>query len=241
MPPPSDDRLERAAMHGRRPYALSLALPGTCLAALAALAAAMLFTQSSATAQGLPGPPEGGPLPKGLQTAVLAGGCFWGIEAVFEHVKGVKSAVAGYAGGTRQTANYRAVSSERTGHAEAVRIVYDPTQIRFGQLLHIFFAVAHDPTQVNRQTPDTGPSYRSAIFPQTPEQRRIAGDYIARLNAAHSFRHAIATKLETGTFYKAEGYHQDFAKRNPRNAYIMRWDAPKVSALKKAFPTLYRP
>ncbi|MBT0667119.1 peptide-methionine (S)-S-oxide reductase MsrA [Novosphingobium profundi] len=179
--------------------------------------------------------------PRGMQTAVFAGGCFWGIEAVFEHVRGVKTVTTGYAGGTRQSANYADVSRERTRHAEAVRIVYDPAHVRYAQLLEVFFAVAHDPTQVNRQTPDIGPSYRSAIFPQTEQQRRIAHDYIAQLDAAKAFPRPIATKLENGMFFPAEDYHQDFARKNPRNAYIVRWDAPKVAHLKASFPKLYRP
>ena len=221
-----------------RPYALSLALPATCLLALAG--AAVFTFRSSATAQDLPPPPrEAGPVPSGLQTAVFAGGCFWGVEAVFEHVKGVRTVTSGYAGGARADANYRRVASEKTGHAEAVRIVYDPEEVRYGQLLHVFFAVAHDPTQLNRQTPDVGRSYRSALFPQTPLQRQMARSYIAQLDSAGTFGRKIATKLEQGAFYKAEDVHQDFARKNPRNAYIVRWDKPKVARLKREFPALY--
>ncbi|MCJ2184611.1 peptide-methionine (S)-S-oxide reductase MsrA [Novosphingobium sp. 1949] len=175
------------------------------------------------------------------QSAVLAGGCFWGVEDVFNHVRGVTSVTAGYAGGTRQSANYLAVSSERTGHAEAVRVIFDPVRISYGQLLKVFFAVAHDPTQVNRQTPDVGPSYRSAIFPQNPEQERIARAYIRRIEAAGVFARPLATRIENGTFYPAEAVHQDFARKNPTNGYIVRWDKPKVVALKTAFPALYSP
>ncbi|PKB26001.1 peptide-methionine (S)-S-oxide reductase [Novosphingobium kunmingense] len=175
----------------------------------------------------------------GRQTAVLAGGCFWGIEALFEHVRGVTGVVSGYAGGTRQTATYDQVSSERTGHAEAVRITYDPAQISYGQLLQIFFYAAHDPTQLNRQTPDEGPSYRSAIFPQNAQQRATAEAYVAALNKARAFGKPVATKVESGQFFAAERYHQDFMRRNPVHPYILRWDAPKLRAFRAAFPARY--
>lgn len=174
----------------------------------------------------------------GLATAVLAGGCFWGMEAVFERVKGVKSVVSGYAGGTRATATYDQVSTERTGHAEAIRITYDPRVVSYGTLLRLYFSVAHDPTQVDGQYPDRGPSYRSAIFPQTPAQAAVARRYIAQLTQAKAFPKPIATKVETGAFYPAEGYHQDFARRNPSHPYIVRWDKPKVAAAKAAYPRL---
>ena len=174
------------------------------------------------------------------ETAVLAGGCFWGMEAVFEHVKGVRDVVSGYAGGSRSEANYGAVSSERTRHAEAVRITYDPSKVSYAQLLQIFFAVAHDPTQVNRQGPDVGPSYRSAIFPQSPQQAAQARTFIARLGASRAFKRPIATKLESGGFYPAEAEHQDFARRNPFHPYILVHDRPKVAALKARYPTLFR-
>ena len=174
------------------------------------------------------------------ETAVLAGGCFWGMEAVFEHVKGVKDVVSGFAGGSAKDANYDAVSSERTGHAEAVRITYDPAQVSYAQLLQIFFAVAHDPTEVNRQGPDSGPSYRSAIFPQNPDQARQARTFIARLNASHAFRKPIATKIESGPFFPAEAYHQDFARKHPFHPYILVNDRPKVSALKSNYPRLFK-
>lgn len=192
-----------------------------------------------AAASPFPEPPAETPA-KGTQVAVLAGGCFWGIEGVFEHVRGVKSVVTGYAGGTRADANYAAVSSERTGHAEAVRITYDPAQVRYGTLLKVFFAVAHDPTQVNRQYPDTGPSYRSAIFPQNEAQRRTAGAYIAALGKAKTFGKPIATRLESGAFFPAEAYHQDYMRRNPRDSYITRYDKPKLAALKARYPGLWR-
>jgi peptide-methionine (S)-S-oxide reductase len=172
-------------------------------------------------------------------TAVFAGGCFWGIEGVFEHVKGVRSAVSGYAGGSAADATYEKVSAERTGHAEAVRIVYDPRVVSYGTLLRIFFS-AHDPTQVNRQGPDVGPSYRTAIFPQNAGQRAAASAYVAQLNTARTYGQRVATKIESGRFYPAEAHHQDFLRRNPRHPYIQRWDMPKLAALKADFPTLYR-
>jgi len=174
------------------------------------------------------------------ETAVLAGGCFWGMESVFEHVKGVKDVVSGYAGGGAKDANYDAVSSEGTRHAEAVRITYDPAQVSYAELLQIYFTVAHDPTQVNRQTPDVGTSYRSAIFPQTAEQARFAKAFIARLNAAHIFKAPIATKIESGGFFPAEAYHQDFARRHPYYPYIVVNDRPKVAALQRKFPAFYK-
>lgn len=174
------------------------------------------------------------------ETAVLAGGCFWGMEAVFEHVKGVKDVVSGYAGGAPKDANYDAVSSERTRHAEAVQITYDPSQVSYAQLLQVYFAVAHDPTEVNRQGPDVGPSYRSAIFPRTADQARVARAFIARLTASGAFKKPIATKIEPGRFYPAEAYHQDFARKNPYHPYILVHDRPKVAALKSKYPRLWR-
>ncbi|MEO5972234.1 MAG: peptide-methionine (S)-S-oxide reductase MsrA [Sphingomicrobium sp.] len=175
-----------------------------------------------------------------LETAVLAGGCFWGMEAVFEHVKGVSNVVSGYAGGTRADANYSAVSSERTGHAEVVRITYDPAQIRFADLLKIYVTVAHDPTQLNRQGPDTGPSYRSAIFPQDAAQRRAAQAFLAHLQKSRAFPRPVVTKIESGQFFPAEASHQDFARRNPYHPYIVVHDRPKVAKLKRSYPALYR-
>jgi peptide-methionine (S)-S-oxide reductase len=178
--------------------------------------------------------------PTKLEIAVLAGGCFWGVEAVFEHVNGVRNVVSGYAGGAAADAKYDRVSTEKTGHAEAVRISYDPGQISYEQLLRIFFSVAHDPTQLNRQGPDVGPSYRSAIFPQSAAQRQAAQTYVARLQAAKTFPRPIVTKLESGSFFPAEAYHQDFMKRNPRHPYILAHDVPKVAALRRKFPQVYR-
>ncbi|MDP9195839.1 MAG: peptide-methionine (R)-S-oxide reductase MsrB [Pseudomonadota bacterium] len=175
------------------------------------------------------------------ETIVLAGGCFWGVEAVFQHLKGVKDAISGYAGGTADTASYKLVSSGKTGHAEAVRVTYDPAQISLGQILKAFFAVAHDPTQLNYQGPDHGSQYRSAIFYGTLEQQKIAAAYVAQLDAAKVFPGKIVTVLTSlENFYPAEDYHQDFADRNPDHAYIVTHDAPKVRALKQAFPDLYK-
>jgi peptide-methionine (S)-S-oxide reductase len=175
-----------------------------------------------------------------LETAVLAGGCFWGMEGVFEHVKGVTNVVSGYAGGGAKDANYEAVSSEGTGHAEAIKITYDPSRISYAQLLQIYFTVAHDPTQINRQGPDVGTSYRSAIFPQSPKQAAFANAFIARLNSAHIYKAPIATKIESGGFYPAEAYHQGFMRKHPYFPYIVVNDRPKVAALQKKFPALYK-
>ena len=180
------------------------------------------------------------PRAAGPQTAVLAGGCFWGMEAVFERVKGVRSVTAGYAGGTAGTATYDQVSTETTRHAEAVKIVFDPAQVSYATLLRVYFSIAHDPTELNRQGPDTGPSYRSAIFPQSPQQRAVAAAYIAQLGKARAFPAPIVTKLESGGFFPAEAYHQNFYDRNPGHPYIVQWDKPKVAAFKAGFPGIAR-
>lgn len=174
------------------------------------------------------------------ETAVLAGGCFWGMESVFEHVKGVSSVVSGYAGGEAKDANYDKVSTEGTGHAEAVKITYDPSQISYAQLLQIYFTVAHDPTEIDRQGPDVGHSYRSAVFPQSPQQAAFARAFIARLNGAHVYKAPVATRIESGGFYAAEAYHQGFARKHPYFPYILVNDRPKVAALQKKFPALYK-
>jgi len=179
------------------------------------------------------------PTPR-TETAVLAGGCFWGMEWVFEHVKGVRAVQSGYAGGSAGDASYDKVSSEKTGHAEAVKISYDPSQISYGKLLEVYFTVAHDPTEVNRQGPDTGPSYRSAIFPQNDSQEKFARAYIRHLSAAHVWNKPIATRIEHGGFYAAESYHQGFAEKHPYYPYILVNDRPKLSALHKKFPALYK-
>ena len=213
----------------------------TLLAAAATSLLAIVAVQSQAQAERAVVIPAAkvDPTPHaGMQTAVFAGGCFWGMEAVFERVKGVRSVEAGYAGGTASTANYDIVSTETTRHAEAVKIVYDPRQVSYATLLRVYFSIAHDPTQLNRQGPDTGTSYRSAIFPQSPQQAIAAKAYIAQLTAAHSFAAPIVTKLEQGGFYPAEAYHQNFYDRNPRHPYIVNIDKPKVAAFKAAFPTL---
>ena len=178
---------------------------------------------------------------KGPQVAVFAGGCFWGVQGVFQHVNGVTSAVSGYAGGEQQTAKYQQVGSGSTGHAESVRITYDPAKISYAKLLQIYFSVAHDPTELNRQGPDTGTQYRSAIFPADAKQAQIAKAYIDQLNTAHAFDSKIVTKIEPGrTFYAAEDYHQDFLTRNPTYPYIVYNDLPKIDNLKKLFPQVYR-
>ena len=174
------------------------------------------------------------------ETAVLAGGCFWGMEWVFEHVKGVESVVSGYAGGSAADASYDKVSSEGTGHAEAVKITYDPSQISYGKLLEIYFLAAHDPTEINRQGPDVGSSYRSAIFPQSPQQQHFARAYIKKLDATHIWKKPIATKIEQGGFYPAEAYHQHFAAKHPYFPYILVNDRPKLTVLKRKFPALYK-
>jgi peptide-methionine (S)-S-oxide reductase len=174
------------------------------------------------------------------ETAVLAGGCFWGMEWVFEHVKGVTSVVSGYAGGNPGDATYDRVSSEGTGHAEAVKITFDPSQVSYAQLLQVYFTVAHNPTEVDRQGPDVGHSYRSAIFPQNADQARFAKAFIARLNAAHIYKAPVATRIESGGFYPAEAYHQGFARKHPYFPYIAINDRPKIGALRQKFPALYK-
>jgi peptide-methionine (S)-S-oxide reductase len=177
----------------------------------------------------------------GKQTAVFAGGCFWGTQSVFERVKGVLATIVGYAGGTSGTATYAQVTTETTGHAESVRVVYDPSKITYGQLLRVFFSMAHDPTQLNRQGPDVGTSYRSAIFYSSEEQRRISLAYIAQLDAAHVFPKPIVTQVvPLKGFYDAESYHQHYADNNPDNPYIQVCDRPKIEALKKQFPELFQ-
>jgi peptide-methionine (S)-S-oxide reductase len=177
---------------------------------------------------------------KGEKVAVFAGGCFWGIQAVFQHVKGVKRAWSGYSGGTASTAEYEIVSSGRTGHAESVQVIYDPSQITYGQLLKVLFSVAHDPTELNRQGPDEGTQYRSAIFFGNEEQRKIAQSYIGQLNEAKAFKHKIVTEVTPlKAFYKAEEYHQDYVTHHPDQPYVMYNDLPKLTDLKKQFPELY--
>jgi peptide-methionine (S)-S-oxide reductase len=175
-----------------------------------------------------------------LQTAVLAGGCFWGVQGVYEHVRGVRKVLAGYAGGDKATADYETVSSGTTGHAESVKIVFDPAEISYGQILQIAFSVVHDPTQLNRQGPDTGSQYRSSVFYGDEGQKRIAEAYIAQLNQAHAFAHPIVTRVDPlKGFYPAEDYHQDYLIHNPDSPYIAYFDIPKIENFKRTFPQLY--
>ena len=178
----------------------------------------------------------------GLKVAVFAGGCFWGTEAVFSHMKGVKSAVSGYHGGNARTATYKITNSGMTGHAEAVRIVYDPEVVRYDELLQVFFSVIADPTLKNRQGPDIGPQYRAALVPMSNEQKEVATAYLAQMQASGKWSAPIVTETERyKKFYEAEDYHQDFVARNPRQGYVVRWDKPKLAALKRLFPEHYKP
>jgi peptide-methionine (S)-S-oxide reductase len=202
---------------------------------------ACLLTLRALSAGEIPPPAADIPTPtnKQLASAVFAGGCFWGVEGVYEHVKGVKSAVSGYAGGPASLAHYDLVSGGDTGHAESVQVTYDPAQISYGKLLQIFFSVAHDPTELNRQGPDEGTQYRSAIFYSSEEQQRVAAAYIAQLNAAKAFSRPIVTQLTSlAGFYPAEDYHQHFLERNPTYPYIVYNDLPKIVNLKRRFPDL---
>jgi peptide-methionine (S)-S-oxide reductase len=175
------------------------------------------------------------------EVTVFAGGCFWGVQGVFQHVKGVTRAVSGYTGGSRSTAHYEMTHDGTSGHAESVEITYDPEQITYGQLLQIFFSVAHDPTQLNRQGPDVGSQYRSTIFPRNAEQAEVAKAYIAQLDQVKVFKRRIATTIEPGkTFYPAEKYHQDYMVRNPNDPYILSYDLPKIATLKRLLPDVYR-
>ena len=205
---------------------------------------AVLLITASCGGAALPVPPpavDSAPSGSAPQTAVVAGGCFWGVDAVFKHVEGVSKVVSGYAGGSGSTAHYETVGTGRTGHAESVEITYDPAQITYGQLLRIFFSVAHDPTELNRQGPDVGTQYRSAIFYANDDQKRVAEAYIAQLNQAKVFRRAVVTEVSPlKGFYAAEAYHQNYLALNPDNPYIIYNDLPKLGQLKKQFPQLYR-
>ena len=209
----------------------------------ALMAVAFAAPRSTAEEARLVPPPamdeaKGGSAP---EVAVVAGGCFWGVQGVFQHVDGVSSAVSGYDGGAKETAHYEMTSNGDTGHAESVRITFDPGKISYGHILQIFFSVAHDPTELNRQGPDEGTQYRSAIFPANAEQAQVAKSYIAQLNGAHAFRAPIVTTVEENrSFYPAEGYHQDFLVRNPTYPYIVFNDLPKIENLKRLFPETYR-
>lgn len=208
--------------------------------AAVALPAILGASNEARAATSVPPPQLSEPATTKREVAVLAGGCFWGVEAVYEHVKGVSDVRSGFAGGDRKSATYGKVSSGVTRHAEAVRIVYDPKVVSYGDLLRIFFAVVHDPTEVNRQGPDVGPQYRSAIFPQTEAQTRVAKAYIAQLSKQRIFHKPIATKIEQGAFVAAEAYHQDFMRKNPTHPYIVYHDKPKLAALKRTFPLSWR-
>ena len=200
------------------------------------------FPSAAESAKVVPPPAVDAPAgPATSAVVVLAGGCFWGVQGVFQHVEGVKSAVSGYAGGAAATASYDKVTSGRTGHAEAVRITYDPSKVSLGRLLQIYFSVVHDPTQLNRQGPDVGTQYRSAIFPANDEQARVAKSYIDQLGQARVYGAKIVTTIESGqTFYPAEAYHQDYMTLHPRQPYIAMHDLPKVDNLKRLFPQAYR-
>ncbi|MER9459266.1 peptide-methionine (S)-S-oxide reductase MsrA [Mesorhizobium sp. M0387] len=216
----------------------------SALAALIVAAAAAAFWQSPARsaedAVVIPPPAVDEKAASGSEKAIFAGGCFWGVQGVFQHVKGVTKAISGYTGGAKDDAVYETVGSGRTGHAESVEITYDPSKVTYGQLLQVYFSVAHNPTQLNFQGPDSGTQYRSTIFAENGEQQKIAQSYIAQLDQAKVFAKPIVTTLETGkTFYPAEGYHQDFLTLNPTYPYIVYNDLPKVANLKALFPGLY--
>lgn len=214
----------------------------TLAIALVGLVGACSLAGAASKAIALPDAKIDAPLAAGKdQVAVFAGGCFWGLEAVFEHVKGVKDVVSGYSGGSAMTAHYAVVGTGQTGHAEAVRVVYDPKLISYGQLLKVYFSVAHDPTQLNRQAPDSGTQYRSEVFAASAEQQKLANAYIAQLTAAKAFNAPIVTKVEPlKAFYPAEAYHQDYLRLNPNQPYIVYNDAPKLVYLKQLFPQLYK-
>jgi peptide-methionine (S)-S-oxide reductase len=209
------------------------------MAALAALA--FIWPSSAETAHDIPAPTMDAPAAAGTRTLVVAGGCFWGVQGVFQHVAGVTSAVSGYAGGEQSTAHYEMVGSGRTGHAESVKITYEPGKVSLGKLLQIYFSVAHDPTELNRQGPDVGTQYRSTIFASSDEQAKIAQAYIDQLDAAKLFRRKIVTTIERDrAFYSAEGYHQDYLTLHPSQPYIVFNDLPKIENLKRLFPENYR-
>lgn len=204
------------------------------------LAAVLLVVAAIGGWAEFPAPPADGPVSGGNQVAVLAGGCFWGVEAVFERLRGVVDAVSGYSGGERETARYEAVGSGRTGHAESVRVTYDPSKISFGTLLKVFFSVAHDPTQLNYQGPDVGTQYRSAVFYANADQKRVAEEYIRTLDRARVYRKSVVTQVvPLVAFFAAEEYHQNFLDRNPTYPYIVYWDLPKIEDLKKTWPEIY--
>jgi peptide-methionine (S)-S-oxide reductase len=224
-------------------FRLSEILPAIALAGAVALGGLALFQSVSTAAEKavvIPPPAIDEPSSGHLEKAVFAGGCFWGVQGVFQHVEGVTGAISGYSGGDQATADYSTVSGGQSGHAESVEVTYDPAKISYGKLLQVFFSVAHDPTQLNRQGPDWGPQYRSAIFPQDAEQEKVAAAYIAQLDAAKLFGRKIVTTLEGAKpFYPAEAYHQDYLTLNPDQLYIVYNDLPKIENLKRVFPDLY--
>ncbi|HWU03733.1 MAG TPA: peptide-methionine (S)-S-oxide reductase MsrA [Novosphingobium sp.] len=221
-----------------RAFAPIWLLLGGVMGAALPLPAAAIAAQADIDVPPAASPAQEAPGPR---QAIFAGGCFWGVEAVFSHVKGVSSAVSGYHGGNSANANYDAVSAGGTDHAESVRVTYDPAVVRYDQLLQIFFSVIVDPTQRDRQGPDVGHQYRSALVPLSPEQKRVGQAYLAQLGAAHVWPRPIATRIETYRgFFPAEAYHQDFMAKNPRHPYILFWDVPKVAALQRLFPALYK-
>jgi peptide-methionine (S)-S-oxide reductase len=213
-----------------------------CATAGALFAVLTMTSFSAETTRALPRPETDEPAGTATsEVAVLAGGCFWGVQGVYQHVKGVTRAVSGYAGGEKSAARYERVETGTTGHAESVQVTFDPRQVSFGRLLQIYFSVVHDPTELNRQGPDVGPQYRSTIFPLTEQQANVARSYIAQLTAARAFSSPIVTTLEPGReFFPAEAYHQDFLTRNPAHPYIVINDLPKIKALERFFPELYR-
>lgn len=214
---------------------------GAFLAPAMLIAAACAPSANAETAVRAPAAEIASSEKPGLKTALFAGGCFWGVEGVFSHVKGVTSAVSGYHGGDARTATYEMVSGGQTGHAEVVRVKYDPAVVRYDQLLRVFFSVVADPTLVNRQGPDRGTQYRATLIPVSAEQKQVAAAYLQQLGKSGLWKAPIATKIEGyKAFHPAEAYHQDFMKKNPGHGYILRWDAPKVEALKSLYPALYK-
>jgi peptide-methionine (S)-S-oxide reductase len=234
--------MTQTPMHVRRTLLRSTALATAVIAA--GVGFAVLRAPAVEVAHTIPAPAvdeQPAATPAATETAVLAGGCFWGVQGVFQHVTGVTNALSGYAGGEQKTAHYETVGSGGTGHAESVQITFDPAKISYGRILQIYFSVAHDPTQLNRQGPDIGTQYRSAIFPASPEQAKVAKAYIAQLNQARVYNAAIVTKIEPDRqFFAAEDYHQDFLTKHPYHPYIVYNDLPKIDDLKRLFPDAYR-
>lgn len=239
--PPIREDTGRVTHSNRARLAVGAVLAAIAVTALTVVQLPVLSGEASAQSTAVPAPTLDTPAADATGTAVFAGGCFWGVQGVYQHVKGVTAAESGYAGGSRETADYETVSSGGTGHAESVRISYDPSRVTYGQLLQIFFSVVADPTQLNRQGPDRGTQYRTDIFAQDDAQQRVAQAYIAQLDKARVFSSPIVTVVSPkAEFYPAEQYHQDFLNSNPTHPYIANNDMPKVEALKAQFPQLYR-